>query len=221
MDERQPRNIDIKMDPFAIASNSPSGRPYPSRALYPDRQEIRVLRLHSGEYGTDVSCGLEIASLGQYTWKCFALDNYNLGHVPDRTESRSIFSADDEDCFEAVKQHRLQPRTCRSQCRSARGARYQDSTEFDPVSIQIPACASQPCQCFEAVSYTWGSSSEDNSITLCGEAGFSVTNNLFRALQRLRYSDADRVIWVRSLQGNCRYYAASIKNNDCSLSGRS
>ena len=51
--------------------------------------------------------------------------------------------------------------------------------------------------CYEALSYTWGADSENpkEKITLNGFS-FSVTVNLYAALQVLRKEDRERVIWV-------------------------
>jgi hypothetical protein len=51
--------------------------------------------------------------------------------------------------------------------------------------------------CYEALSYTWGDDSENpkEEINLNG-CSFSVTANLYAALQVLRKEDRERVIWV-------------------------
>lgn len=172
---------------------------YPSRPLDPDKREIRILRLQPGRHDHPISCSLEIASLDQYTWRSYPLKDYRLRHVPDLTFGRSVFPASEEDHLEAVQQHRLSSRTCLSHCRSARGRAHATSRASDPVTFQIPSCGANPCQCFEAMSYTWGSSSEDRSITLCGRSGFKVTDNLFRALRRLRYSHRSTVLWIDAI----------------------
>lgn len=48
---------------------------------------------------------------------------------------------------------------------------------------------------YEALSYTWGTSS-NHVITLNGQHAFPVTNNLFYALKRLKYAHTVRVLWI-------------------------
>lgn len=52
---------------------------------------------------------------------------------------------------------------------------------------------------YEALSYTWGESTSNRSITLCGQTNFNVTDNLYAALIRLRRADAKRILWVDGL----------------------
>lgn len=51
---------------------------------------------------------------------------------------------------------------------------------------------------FEALSYTWGSTADQKTITLSGRP-WKVTQNLFSALQHLRLPDRDRILWVDAL----------------------
>ncbi|KAI3397455.1 hypothetical protein diail_10786 [Diaporthe ilicicola] len=51
---------------------------------------------------------------------------------------------------------------------------------------------------YEALSYTWGDSTTNRSITLCGTK-FQVTDNLYAALVRLRRTDTNRILWVDNL----------------------
>ena len=52
---------------------------------------------------------------------------------------------------------------------------------------------------FEALSYTWGESNQGRNVTLNGRSGFSVTDNLFAALRRLRRAEVTRSLWVDAL----------------------
>lgn len=52
---------------------------------------------------------------------------------------------------------------------------------------------------YEALSYVWGKSSENRTITLDGQKGVPVTDNLYVALRRLRRPDHQRVLWVDAL----------------------
>lgn len=52
---------------------------------------------------------------------------------------------------------------------------------------------------YEALCYTWGESTNDRSITLCGRANYKVTDNLYAALVRLRRTDTNRILWVDNL----------------------
>lgn len=49
---------------------------------------------------------------------------------------------------------------------------------------------------YEALSYTWGVSSEQRSIVLEDGIDFPITNNLWYALKRLRQQSQTRIIWV-------------------------
>lgn len=52
---------------------------------------------------------------------------------------------------------------------------------------------------YEALSYVWGQSSENRTITVDGKEGVPVTDNLHAALRRLRRPDRQRILWVDSL----------------------
>jgi Heterokaryon incompatibility protein (HET) len=54
---------------------------------------------------------------------------------------------------------------------------------------------------YEALSYVWGSQ-EDLRTILLENKEFSITNNLFVALQLLRRKDTDRYIWIDALSIN-------------------
>jgi len=51
---------------------------------------------------------------------------------------------------------------------------------------------------YEALSYVWGSSHKDDRIQVNGFA-MDVTINLYSALQRLRYEDRDRILWIDAI----------------------
>lgn len=52
---------------------------------------------------------------------------------------------------------------------------------------------------YEVLSYTWGESNTNRSITLCGQTNFKVTDNLYSALVRLRQTETNRILWVDGL----------------------
>ena len=52
---------------------------------------------------------------------------------------------------------------------------------------------------YEALSYTWGGSVEERSIILDGERSFSITDNLWYALRRLRSPSEAQTFWVDAL----------------------
>lgn len=52
---------------------------------------------------------------------------------------------------------------------------------------------------YEAVSYTWGRSSEDKSIRINKSYNVKVTDNLFVALKRFRGQFAKRTLWIDSI----------------------
>lgn len=49
---------------------------------------------------------------------------------------------------------------------------------------------------YEALSYVWGQSVGNHTITLDGKRGVPVTDNLYAALRRLRRPDRQRTLWV-------------------------
>lgn len=49
---------------------------------------------------------------------------------------------------------------------------------------------------YEALSYTWGPIVDDKYVTLDGTATLTISDNLSRALQRLRYRWRKRVLWI-------------------------
>lgn len=52
---------------------------------------------------------------------------------------------------------------------------------------------------YEALSYTWGDSTEQRTITLNGTSLVPVTNNVFRALRGTRSCLKQAVLWVDAL----------------------
>lgn len=73
--------------------------------------------------------------------------------------------------------------------------------EFRVDSLRTPSQKGSTSEAlpYEALSYTWGESANSRSITLCGRAGFKVTDNLHAALVRLRRPDKNRILWVDGL----------------------
>jgi hypothetical protein len=51
---------------------------------------------------------------------------------------------------------------------------------------------------YEALSYTWGSADTSASVRI-GDKFHHVTENLYLALQHLRYPDEDRILWVDAI----------------------
>ncbi|KAH7070389.1 ankyrin repeat-containing domain protein, partial [Paraphoma chrysanthemicola] len=51
---------------------------------------------------------------------------------------------------------------------------------------------------FEALSYTWGTNERTKQIILNGER-FMLTENLYSALQSLRFEDKDRILWIDAI----------------------
>ncbi|KAK6442070.1 hypothetical protein LTR95_001689 [Oleoguttula sp. CCFEE 5521] len=66
----------------------------------------------------------------------------------------------------------------------------------DPIACDLTASAITAKTKYEALSYVWGTSQAAYNITVNGEPGFNVTENLHRALARLRLKDQSRVLWV-------------------------
>lgn len=65
------------------------------------------------------------------------------------------------------------------------------------VSLRVVSLDSRPQ--YEALSYTWGSSSQCNTILVNEIYSTPVTDNLFRALKRLRHETESRTLWVDAL----------------------
>ncbi|KAM6488275.1 heterokaryon incompatibility protein-domain-containing protein [Trichoderma sp. SZMC 28011] len=51
---------------------------------------------------------------------------------------------------------------------------------------------------YEALSYTWGSAKAPENITVNGKL-LAVTENLYKALQQLRYPNQERILWVDAI----------------------
>lgn len=73
--------------------------------------------------------------------------------------------------------------------------------EFRIVSLDASSerCPTPPALPYEVLSYSWGDSTSNRSITLCGQANFKVTDNLHAALIRLRRTGTNRILWVDGL----------------------
>lgn len=71
---------------------------------------------------------------------------------------------------------------------------------YDDLAI---VCQLRPAQCsdseYDALSYTWGNNSKHKSISLNKVTHFSVTDNLYAALRRLRWTDRPRTLWIDAL----------------------
>lgn len=65
------------------------------------------------------------------------------------------------------------------------------------ITLEVVYTDSKPA--YEALSYTWGSSSKGHVITSNGKYKVPVTNNLFQALNGLRYRHQKRTLWVDAL----------------------
>ena len=76
---------------------------------------------------------------------------------------------------------------------------------FEAVLLsEAEACASA-CpqytspQCFEAISYAWGSSAKPRTISISGGACIQITTSLHAALQRFRLHDRQRRLWADAI----------------------
>ena len=52
---------------------------------------------------------------------------------------------------------------------------------------------------YEALSYTWGSSEEGRTVCVNKKATLPVSDNLFRALRRLRKKFGSRTLWIDAI----------------------
>ncbi|KAH7390532.1 heterokaryon incompatibility protein-domain-containing protein [Pyrenochaeta sp. MPI-SDFR-AT-0127] len=73
----------------------------------------------------------------------------------------------------------------------------QPGTGSDPLICNL-CTARLTEESFEAISYVWGSNIKDQEI-ICDGQVMMITNNLSRALQRIRFSDAPRRLWADSI----------------------
>jgi hypothetical protein len=67
-----------------------------------------------------------------------------------------------------------------------------------PLRCEIRKTNFSQCPAYEALSYVWGDQTKRNDIILQGHE-FTVTRNLFDALQRLRLSTETRILWVDAI----------------------
>lgn len=64
--------------------------------------------------------------------------------------------------------------------------------------IQAWLCPQKDVLPYEALSYTWGSAKAPENITVNGKL-LAVTENLYKALQQLRYPNQERILWVDAI----------------------
>jgi hypothetical protein len=75
----------------------------------------------------------------------------------------------------------------------------QPGTFDSPISISLEhRILSESSKTYEALSYTWGTSLERNTIG-CGDGKLQITVNLFDALRRLRSPTMTRVLWIDAI----------------------
>ena len=73
------------------------------------------------------------------------------------------------------------------------------SHESDPSLSGTEASRRGSAPHYEALSYTWGESTQDHTILLNGGVRISITDNLHRALRRVRYVTKIRTLWIDAL----------------------
>ncbi|KAI0975436.1 heterokaryon incompatibility protein-domain-containing protein [Xylaria arbuscula] len=66
---------------------------------------------------------------------------------------------------------------------------------LSPVFCEIVHSSLSNAPVYDALSYTWGGQ-EAECVIYCGSKRLLVTNNLFLAIARLRFTDDDRFIWA-------------------------
>ncbi|KAM0453621.1 hypothetical protein ACHAPV_008955 [Trichoderma viride] len=68
----------------------------------------------------------------------------------------------------------------------------------DPIHVELSVVKLADDPIFTALSYVWGTSTEQLSITCNGEQ-FDVTENLDSALRHLRSEDNERILWIDAI----------------------
>lgn len=134
-------------------------------------RDIRILSILPGHFDVPIQCRLDTVSLDVF-------------HTPDLSQ-RSDY---------------VQP-SSGSDSRLSWHSNEKDNISQDAPTTQIQDrcfCTAKVCQCYEALSYTWGSSSDGDAI-IVDERRKPVTRNLFLALRRLRQKDKIRRLWVDAL----------------------
>ncbi|KAK4612070.1 Heterokaryon incompatibility protein 6, OR allele [Fulvia fulva] len=176
--------------------------------LSSDDEEIRILELLPGTGQDEIRCKLQTVSLKCYSWTRLLLKNFLL------TKNAGPYSmpyATLEEYDEARRQHHLPARTCSSQIYAFRRADRQNSEETE---LDIPSCNTIPCCCFQALSYTWGPYTQSRTMTLQGQPGIKITDNLYAALLRLRRPAEVRRLWVDAVcidQADLNERAAQVR----------
>lgn len=67
-------------------------------------------------------------------------------------------------------------------------------SDAEVCASAYPQCTSP--QCFEAISYTWGSSAKPRTISISGGGCIQITTSLHAALERFRLPDRQRRLWA-------------------------
>ena len=68
-------------------------------------------------------------------------------------------------------------------------------SDQDKISITLEQRIVEDVGDYEALSYTWGDTTEKRP-TICCNLSFLITQNLFCALHHLHYADRERVLWI-------------------------
>lgn len=106
---------------------------------------------------------------------------------PHQIRTLLLHSGQDDDQLVATFEHR--PMTSRSF-----DERYErcDTTQRD----NLPPEALRSTDGYEAISYCWGSSERSRTLHIDGGGELGITESLFGALQRFRYSTKSRRLWA-------------------------
>lgn len=71
-------------------------------------------------------------------------------------------------------------------------------SEADPIRCSITPFDLTTAPAFESLSYCWGDVAQKKPIE-CNKRPFQVINNLYSALQHLRYKDKERILWIDAI----------------------
>jgi hypothetical protein len=64
-----------------------------------------------------------------------------------------------------------------------------------PIRCRLVTTSLEALPPYEALSYTWGSTEQDSTIT-CDDVPMSVTCNLYDAIKYLRNPEQERIMWI-------------------------
>ncbi|CZT24291.1 uncharacterized protein RCC_10012 [Ramularia collo-cygni] len=77
--------------------------------------------------------------------------------------------------------------------------RIGQGRDGSPLSCDLEHCQIRTPPKYDAISYCWGTESPSREITSGNLKGFLISEHLWRALQRLRMANKERLVWIDAL----------------------